>query len=160
MPNARVSQRAGGLPVKRIADISDLIPFYTVAAAGRRAVGAAGKGKKRGQSDGWDTQFNRRNEWLNLLVPVLGGHYLCDRHEDKQNNCVVRDHEAVFTEEVSKNGEGMFAALVPGSVPFTEVHGVGVIDHVWNQKPDILSGKPVPERKHMGGPRSNYGYQL
>ena len=40
----------------------------------------------------------------------------------------------------------MSAALVPGSIPFTEVHGVGVIDHVGNQKPDILSGKPVPER--------------
>lgn len=54
----------------------------------------------------------------------------------------------------------MSAALVPSSIPFTEVHGVGVIDHVGNQKPDILSGKPVPERKHIHGPGSNHGYQL
>lgn len=42
--------------------------------------------------------------------------------------------------------------LVSGSVPLTEVHGVGVIDHVWNQEPDILSGKPVPRRKHTNSP--------
>lgn len=48
--------------------------------------------------------------------------------------------------------------LVLGSVPFTEVHGIGVIDHVWNQKPDIFSGKPVPEREHTKGPLNNYGY--
>ena len=34
--------------------------------------------------------------------------------------------------------------LVSGSVPLTEVHGIEVTDHVRNQEPDILSGKPVP----------------
>jgi hypothetical protein len=61
---------------------------------------------------------------------------------------MVRDHEAVLTQEVSKS-EGTSEVLVFGSAPVTEVHGAGVIDHVRNQKPDIFSGEPVPESIEM-----------
>lgn len=76
-------------------------------------------------------------------VPQVSPEPLGNWHKDKQNDCVVCDHEAVFAQEVSEGGEGVSAVLVSGSVPLTEVHSVGVIDHVWNQEPDILSGKPV-----------------
>lgn len=77
-----------------------------------------------------------RNE---RLGGCWGGHYLGNGHKNKQNEHMVCDHEAFLL--VFQNGEGMSAALVPGSIPLTEVHGVGVIDHVGNQKPDILSGQ-------------------
>lgn len=57
------------------------------------------------------------------------------------------DHKAVFNQEVSDNGDTS-EVLVFGSAPLTEVHGIEVIDHIWNQKPDIFCGKPVPKRKH------------
>lgn len=124
--------------------------------SGQRTVGAEEGERKRDNPGSQvlvkDTQSNRRRRGTESAVGCLGRPYLGNWHKDKQNDCVVCDHEAVFAQEVSEGGEGVSAVLVSGSVPLTEVHSVGVIDHVWNQEPDILSGKPVPKRKRMNSP--------
>lgn len=150
--------------VGRISDIADCIFFpHSICRGGFTREGEGKRqwvreeGERKRDNPGSqvlvkDTQYNRRRRGTESAVGCLGRPYLGNWHKDKQNDCVVCDHEAVFTQEVSEGGEGVSAVLVSGSVPLTEVHSVGVIDHVRNQEPDILSGKPVPKRKRMNSP--------